>query len=303
MNYDDYCVIGTPITSDGKQLNTLLFMGAILGQFTLPMLSSTSLSVARVQGTDIDGNPLEEVDLPVISLGLGNSVWLGFKYTDNYSAGNQSVIGATGSTSSSDTYYRLNQFVKYADYFGEIETLSINIYDKLESVDSTNAVSVGNALPEATLNTVNYSLYISTGNDDIVVKKDSREQLNFAYQMHFVSNDGIIIGTQLAQGSPLVSNFNDTYAELYVLPTRINKFASDIDLTNATLIKNYENATYPDVNANLTSISFGNQTATASGKSWALVDKTSGKLLFGKNIAIENGDTIEMPTMTFTHKY
>lgn len=299
--YEDYCVIGNAITEDSKQIITSNAVNLIAEQLTTPSNTQVSTTVARVQGTDIDGNPLAEVDLPVISLGLGNSIWLGFKYADNYSAGSQSV---DPSSDNIGAYYRLNQFVRYTDYFGEIETLSINMYNYLDSVDSSNAVSVGNALPQATL-TAQESPYISTASDDIVVKKDNREQINFAYQMHFVSNDGLIIGTQLSQGSPLVSNFNDTYAELYVLPTRINKFASDIDLTNAVLIKSYENATSPDIVINSSSIEFGNQAISGvSGKSWALVDKASGKLLFGKNIVIGEDDIeIVMPTMTFTHKY
>lgn len=299
INYEDYCVIGNPITSDNKQLLTGVSVISILGQFTISTASTTSISVARVQGTDIDEVQKEQVDLPVISLGLGNTIWVGFKYADNYSAGNQSVNPPQG-----DTLYRLNQYVPYADYFGELETLKINMYSTLQSVDSSNAVTVGNALPVSTLNTVSNTLLISTQSDDIVIKKDSREQINFAYQMHYVTNDNIIIGTQLAQGCPLVSNFNETYAELYILPNRINKFASNIDLTNATLVKSYNNVvTPPDIVFTGNSIKFGNQIATASGKSWAMVDKASEKLLFGKNIAIENGDTIEMPTMTFTHKY
>ena len=299
INYKDYCVIGNPITSDNKQLVTGVSVISILGQFTISTASTTSISVARVQGTDIDEVQKEQVDLPVISLGLGNTIWIGFKYADNYSAGNQSVNPPQG-----DTLYRLNQYVPYADYFGELETLKINMYSTLQSVDSSNAVTVGNALPVSTLNTVSNTLLISTQSDDLVIKKDSREQINFAYQMHYVTNDNIIIGTQLAQGCPLVSNFNETYAELYVLPNRINKFASNIDLTNATLVKSYNNVvTPPDVVFTGNSITFGNQIATASGKSWAMVDKASGKLLFGKNIAIENGEEIEMPTMTFTHKY
>ena len=305
INYEDYCVIGNPITSDNKQLVTGVSVIYILSQFTVSSADARSVSVARLEGTDIDGNKIKvsgndtKVDLPVISLGLGNTIWIGFKYADNYSAGNQSVNPPQG-----DTLYRLNQYVPYGDYFGEIETLSINIYRTLESVDSSNAITVGNALPVSTLNTVSNMLLISTQSDDLIIKKDSREQINFSYQMHYVTNDNIIIGTQLAQGCPLVNNFNETYAELYVLPNRINKFASNIDLTNATLVKSYNNVvTPPDVVFTGNSITFGNQIATASGKSWAMVDKASGKLLFGKNIAIENGEEIEMPTMTFTHKY
>ena len=295
--YDDYCVVGEPIESDGKQLISPQGIANTLEQFTLESSGKSNVTVARVKGKDIDNNLLEEVDLPVFSLGLGNTLWFGFKYKDNYSAGNQSINPPQG-----DTLYRLNQYVSYGDYFGEIETLKIQMFRSMQIIrNKTDAVNIGNALPEATmLQTYDYTF--TTGNDDIVVKKDSREQLNISYQLYFTSNNGIIIGTQLAQGNPNVSTNNQTHAKLYVLPNRINKFASDIDLSGATLIKDYENAKNPDVNIDGSSIIFGEKTATASGKSWAMIDSASGKLLFGKNIEIKNGEVIEMPTMTFTHK-
>ena len=294
VTYEDYCVIGNAIESDDLQLITNAGINRIKNQFT--NISDIPITVARVQGTDVDGNSLTEVDLPVISLGLGNSIWLGFKYVDNYSAGNQSVDPSSDNTGA---YYRLNQFVRYTDYFGEIEKLSIKMYDYYTTItNKTEAINVGNSLPEATMTASPLGLYISTNNNDIVIKKDNREQINFSYQMHFVTNNNIIIGSQLAQGNTFVSS-EQNYARLYILPNRINKFTSKIDLSGATFVTNASGKVH--YNSITHTIDWDDITATASGKSWAWVDK-DGKLLFGKNIAIENGDTIEMPVMTFTHK-
>lgn len=300
VTYDDYCVIGNPITSDNKQLLTSSAISDNVKQFTGFAGGNYPASVARLKGYDIDNNSLEQVDLPVFSLALGNSIWLGCEYEDNYNAGNTSALG-TDQTGNS--YYRIQDYVKYTDNWGEIETLDVKIYDYLDLVNSQEeAIEVGNALPKSTLTVVKGPI-LSTANNNLIIKKDSREQINLSYQLYYVTNNNIIIGSQLSQGNAIVTNIVDipTSASLYILPTRINKFATKIDLTNATLIRNYnQNSTL--ITSNNTQIIFANETATANGKSWALIDNASGNLLFGKNITIENGETIEMPTMTFTHK-
>lgn len=295
--YDDYCVIGNAVTSDNKQLITPKGVEKFTAQFG--STGNIPISVARLKGTDIDNNPLTEVDLPIFTLGFGNSIWLGCKYKDNYSAGNKSVDPPNLNSG----YYRLNQFVKYTDNFGEIETLSVKLYNSQVITGSkASAIALGNSLPEATETLLDNDLCFSTDqsnwgriNDDIVIKKDSREQINFSYQMHFVTNDNLIIGSQLAQGNIFV-NGKGNNVKFYILPNRINKFTKNVDLTNAINVAH--NGFYYDSN----SITWRNITSTANGKSWVLIDSTNGKLLFGKNIDIASGNTIVMPKMTFTHK-
>lgn len=306
VTYDDYCVIGNPITSDSKQLLTPSAIMNTARQFSGFVGGNYSVSIARLRGYDIDNNPLEQVDLPVFSLALGNSIWLGCKYEDNYNAGNTSALGTN---QTGESYYRIQDYVKYTDNWGEIETLDVKLYDYLDLVNTLEkAIEVGNALPKSTLRAIK-SPILSTANNNLIIKKDSREQINLSYQLYFVTNNGIIIGSQLSQGNAIVTNTVDTptSASLYILPTRINKFATKIDLTNATLIRNYnQDNTHITFNSQVESeirqVIFANETATTNGKSWVLVDNASGNLLFGKNITIENGGTIEMPTMTFTHK-
>lgn len=303
----DYCVIGTSTTSDYKDLLTEQAKGGIMNQFGYDLYPINNVSVARVRGKDLNGISKAQVDLSVISLAMGNSLYFGFKYADNYSAGNASVLGTN---SSGDAYYRLNSPVKYTDDFGELETLSINMFSELQYVeDKTTAINSGNALPNSTLPEVASRKLLTTGDYDIVLKKDNREQINFSYQLHFVTNDNIIIGSQLAQGSYLIGTENGYFGEkatLYILPNRINKFAKQIDLTGASQVYEYEYEEFKEssavnYNAATNQVVFTDMTANANGKSWVIVD-SENKLLIGKNIEIKSGDTIEMPTMTYTHK-
>lgn len=314
VTYEDYCVItnkNRPVAHDGLELMTSNAKESIINQFvSTENVTMQPTSVAVLQGTSKLDELLNKVNIPVFSLALGNSVWLGCKYEDNYSAGTQSVTGndetAGTPTKDSSKFYRLNQYVPYGDYYGEIETLSVNMYSTIGTpADKTQTINVGNTVPgdvSSILGTPSNPL-ISTDNNPLVIKKDNREQINFSYQLHFVTNDGIIIGTQLAQGNILCSTVGNNYAKLYILPNRINKFADKIDLSNATLVHSYQgdsvNITYDSTNEEIV---FEDETANANGKSWVLVDAQNERLLFGKNIAIANGDTIEMPKMSFTHK-
>ena len=255
--------------------------------------------------------------MPKLITGISNSIWLGFKYLDNYSAGKKSVTGVSDSSSTdaekdSNKNYRLNQDVRYTDYFGEIESFSIKMLSTLGTQkinDKTTAINVGNSLPVSTLQINNSNVMIDSNTDNISLKKDNREQINFAYQLHFTTNDNIIIGSQLAQNYGLVGT-NTSNAKLYVLPNRINKFTNIVDLTNAVEVYDYaddinrESISYDEINER---VIFTNKTTNANGKSWVIVDSSNNKLLFGKNIEIngtnETNYVIELPTMTFTHKY
>lgn len=314
--YEDYCVIGKPIESDDKYLLTFYGKMGFLKQFVgsekmdINFDTADLITVARVKGKDINGNDLTEVDLSVIGLAMGNSLWFGFKYLDNFSAGKQSIDGLSQDVTDSNKFYRLNQDVGYTDYFGEIETLSIKMLTMLNKVENkTDAINSGNSLPESylTLQPINDDkIMLNSNSDDIVIKKDSREQINFSYQLHFVTNNNIIIGSALAQSNPLIGKA-EFGARLFILPNRINKFAKEIDLTNATLLFDYSqnNEVVNKVYYNMLTdnqIVFTNQSSNSDGKSWVIVDKNNN-LLFGKNIDIKSGDVLQMPTITFTHRY
>lgn len=323
---EDYCVIGVEddkYTTDNLYVsNSRQLQIAIQKQFVGDdMLNPIrAISCVEIIGEDVEGNIINPTSpkliLPIFSLGLGNSIWFGCSFEDNYSAGNQSVDGDTQSPSDSNAFYRLNQPVRYADYFGEIEKIEFYMVSDyfsyklspLSPLDTQkgDTIEIGNTLPRVSSKMYNVGTIsiCADQNNKVILKKDNREKINLSYQLHFVTNDNIIIGSQLSQGNPLVSSPSENkYAYLYVLPYKLNKFRQDLELKQTNLCHSFKGDTSgvtPDVYGKIT---FANQTAHKDGKSWAMVDAQTGKLLFGKNMDIKNGDTIELPTFTFTHKF
>lgn len=297
--YEDYCVIGNSIVSESESIIKNDAVVEIANSFTNATQTNGVISVAQVQGETKNNQLLQKVNLPVVSLGIGNSLYFAFRFKDNYSAGNTSEEATTGTGSA---YYRVQNYVPYGDFYGRIENLNLELYDTLAPItDYATAQSVGNALPKATL-TPTGSPLATTGTAPIILKKDSRENINMGYQVHFITNQqNFIIGSYLSLGSPLVSSAGIKGCSLYIFQTRINKFSRKMDLTNATLVKDY-NGTTEEITATNNQVVFNNQIANANGNAWAIVDNGTNELLFGKNGGIINGETILMPTMTFTHQ-
>lgn len=291
--YEDYCEVGYDNKTDNLSLITndglTHFANAFVDNF-----KGNEISLVKTQGFDRFNEPLKEYVLPTISLGIGNSLLFEFHYEDNYSAGSSSFY---------DGKNKVQQMQKYCDLYGEIETLQLK-YGKNNKVygDYESAVNLGNSLPNSTY-VDDITEYFSTGEDRIVIKKDNREIPHFTYQIHFVSNNNdIIIGSGLARKSTFVTSETMNY-KLYLLKNKINKFESEIDLTNATLCDkisttiDYENKKVKlnDIVAPLSSDSW---------KSWVIVQTYNNKndLIIGENKNIQSGDTIVLPNFVFKHK-
>lgn len=297
--YEDFCIIGNNLATSDRGLLTDNALALIVNDFT-GINAKTPISVVNAIGLDIDENELTSIALPIVNLGIGNSLWFGFRYSDNYSAGNTSSLGTA---STGVDYYRVQNFVPYGDFWGRIEYLKLNMYVNFGDIvtNYTTQQDIGNNLPIFNEAITTNSL-ISTSIWPIILKKDSRENINFSYQLHFISNrNNFIIGSGLALNNGLVSE-GTNYAKLYVLPNKLNKFVKTVDLTGATLIKSYENDTTSIVQTGQ-NIAFADEISTVDGLSWAVVNSENNQLLFGQNIVIKENDTIDMPTMTFTHIY
>ena len=253
------------------------------------------IDVVNFQGFNESGTAITTWrSLPVISLGVGNSMYFDFKMADNYSVGDKIVARESGGT-----YYDAQQYVKYADYYGDIYSLNMRI----GSSDTSNAPTTfagawtnGNNVPAMFVNTT-YDL-TATDNKRIIIVKDNKEILNVAYQVHFVSVDNsIIIGSGLARENLLVKNKSRNY-KLYVLTSPIEQFTETIDTSGLT-----ENNTF-GVNDCFTAIDSSTQrrygglenpTASTNGVAWAIVDDESGAFICGRNVTITSGQTITMP--------
>lgn len=261
----------------------------------------TAVSYVQATSYEKDNTKIAQVVLPVKALPLGNSAVFTFKYKDNYSAGDQAVYQGSGNVTG---YFQ--QGTQYKNFYGYIDNLSLGYYDKgltPTSVDDQNNVAL--SLPEKygsgrvklpigeNLKFTLAHLQVSIGPTEIPT---------FTYQIDFVSNrKDIVIGSGLARNLPLIAGAQtNNSAKLYVLPSRLNKFAQKVDLTNARLIHDYANG---GVTANARMATFDAQISPVSGQAWVMAD-SDGNVLIGENKAISGDNTTDILgglRMTLTH--
>lgn len=252
----------------------------------------------------------EKFVFPLISLGIGNSLLYTFRFKDNYSAGNVATPGSDNNTFNVQTY------IPYGNDLGRFDNINIQFDKHAQIVEDDEpqqdkypkTIAVGNALPVIDANNGTYQSSKFT-NVDLQIYKDNRENLIFNHQVHWVTNwNDLIIGSGFASNSLLVGCQEQAEWKLYILPNKINKFDKYVDLTDATMLSNDMFSDYDFFwdNTNFTKAFFENMpTATTSGKSWAVVRTINSEnvLLFGRNIDIIENEEIELPTISFIHKY
>lgn len=157
--------------------------------------TGAKVTIATATTSSETNSELRTVALPVQSLALGNSLLFNFKYEDNYSAGEKL-------TTLSEKQYKLTQLVPYGDpLYGEAKYLGF-ILGYNASISSNNIITAGDSLP---LQPQGFSaLLFAKTIQPWIVNKSSRDALNITYQIHYVTDCGIIFGDQLLQGNALV---------------------------------------------------------------------------------------------------
>lgn len=302
--YEDYCIVGDLADTDKKFLITSDGILKLTRSFSASDFYDPSVNAVIAQGDDN-----ESVILPVISYGLGNSMVFTFKYDDNYSAGE--FVTRPGSV--------VQTQLRYTNVYGEIDTLELNygaLSNRSDVSGYNDSVTKGDALPKTT-EIGDFTSYINTNGDGLVVKKDNREVLSITYQVHFVANrKSIILGEKLTKNLSLVrteKQLSSPPAKMYILPREISRYDKKIDLTNATEISNWylqeipadiEEYTQDPINYD-DFIGFAfwvdAEDVGANGKSWVFVDRNN-ELIIGENVEITAGEQIDMPNFTFTRK-
>lgn len=214
--YEDYAVFSTIEPTDHsdtslQQSNGLL--NAIQSRFitnTLP--SNIEVTIAKAFTYDAESNLIGSFYLPVQSLALGNSLLFNFAFKDNYSAGD--FVQDQGA-------YKLTRAAAYGDpLYGEAKYLGFQLGCGV-SPDSATLIEVGNSIP-LTTNALRYTTVINTSPNPLIVNKSSRDVINLTYQLHHVTDSGIIFGSALTQKNYLVSNFANRAAYMVALPFEIN---------------------------------------------------------------------------------
>lgn len=139
INYSENCYVGD---EDGKSGYPMLREIERLIKGTINRNSNYRVRIAYVTGKDKDGNDIgNPVVLPVMAFGFGNSLAFTFSMYDNYGAGfqNSNVFKVNSK------YKGVQRLVPYADGLGEMETMSVSMYNNLWEPTAADQEPGGNA--------------------------------------------------------------------------------------------------------------------------------------------------------------
>ena len=293
--YEEFCEISDGYPENENSNSLINYIGLeMLGLNFEYEGEYIPVSSVIAQGHSNRSGYLTEVVLPVISLGVGNSLLFAFHYEDTVSAGTMAFDSARG---------RYQNHVKYTDIYGEMDKLKLKFGVNFETPSGyDDAVARGDNLP-LTNKFGEMETFFETGDNKIVIKKGVGEAIHFTYQIHFVTNNkDYVIGSGLTRKNIFVSRENKMY-KLYALKNEINKFETKIDLTNAVEIGKLKTEDY-DKNSKYVKLKTEDRTPSGSYKAWAIVQtyNNGNDLILGKNMEFKGGELLDMPAFTFKRR-
>jgi hypothetical protein len=210
-----------------------------------------------------------DIALPAYSTSVGNSVYIGFNFADNYSAGSMAAIVDTTKK------YMLSEHVPYGDsFFGDAKYMDFKLVSSYDT-PATEQIAA-HALPRAnSLKTDTVKVYATTGANPLILNKDPADSVKVAYQMHFVSNDGFVIGSELARIMPFIrtGKGSTSAAQVYFYSKPINAITGEADEDS---LVGTSTLTVGSNSIKATSV------PTVPFQSW-VIKRTDGKCLIGKN--------------------
>ncbi len=268
---EEFCEIGTKTEDDENLALTSAFKSEVFKAFS-PQTVGKDVSLAIVKTYDEDGDviPNTDIALPVISLSLGDSLYFGFRFADNFGAGSKSSAGGTD--------FRSQEYVRYGDrFYSQAHSVGFTLKSNPTVATSLSGkISTAHALPEA-VGISGGTDMVSTGDHPILWHKDSADAGCFTYQLHFTTNDGLIIGDGLARNCAAVrTSPSGEAAYIYFYDHRINQ------LTGTTDTVNY--VAYYAVKVDETNGRIYYTGSPGDFKSWAIIK--GGQFMLGKNTTV-----------------
>lgn len=262
---EEFCEIGVKTADDGNLAMTSALRTEVLRAFG-SQAPGRDVSLAEVTTYDEDGNAItsKPVALPVISLALGTSLYFGWRFEDNFAAGSKSSPGASG--------YRVQDYVPYGDpFYAQAHSVGFKL---ISGATASDALQTAHSLPESSgINLL--TVMADTGKYPILWHKDSADAGCLSYQLHYITNDGLIIGDGIAYHCAAVRRHKtDDSAKIYFYDHRINQLTGTTSTADAVDVKAVT------VNAD-GMISLG--ATDKPFKSWAIIK--GGRFMLGKNSA------------------
>lgn len=256
-------------------------------------------------------NASDGILMPVVAFPFGNSICFNISFYDNYGAGFQS-----SNDFENEKNKATQRLVPYTDVYGEFSKMSLFMSDNAWTPSFNEQKDGGKAMlyPEGTMfSKYGFTTLEATGNlDDYALKidKDSREQIDFSYQVHYVSDsDDIIVCPGLATFNPYVSKEEailepDKFYVIWQKQT-INALNKDIVASTSITVQElsadtaWEENTTPLKHILMVNgiLKWNPMTCPINGaKSWAICKKVETDrytILFGQNVDINSGETTD----------
>lgn len=270
---EEFCLIGEKEDNQPNRACTNEMLNTVINTFVESesgTIGRTDISHAVVRTLDKNLSRLShDFVLPVISLSFGTSLYFGFRFEDNFSAGRKAVP--------SDKNYKWQEYAPYGDvFYGKAEHLSFELRrGGSMPVGFDAAVEAADSLP-ALKNAGGTAMVVVPASAPVIWHKDGADAGCVTYQLHFMTNDGHIIGEGLARMNPSVRNTPSVNgAKIYFFNRRINQLTGTTDTTGAVYVA--------DISANVTEryISYLPFDESITFKSWAIIK--NGEFLMGKN--------------------
>lgn len=272
---EEFCEIGTKTADDANTAMTAALRTEVLRAFA-SQAKGMDVSLAEVTTYDEDGHAItsKPVALPVVSLALGTSLYFGWRFEDNFAAGSKSSTGGIGRNPLTDSMasYRVQDYVPYGDpFYAQAHSVGFKL---ITGATTSKALQTAHSLPESS-GISGGTVMADTGAYPVLWHKDSADAGCLSYQLHYITNDGLIIGDGIAYHCAAVRQSQmATSAQIYFYAHRINQ------LTGTTDVQGHF-ATYPiivdTVNGCLSYVG-----AQPTGfESWAIIK--GGRFMLGKN--------------------
>lgn len=323
------------------------------GQAGYTSLMDEIVNLAQCTGYGKNFTPNTSVYLPVTSSAFGNCMEFTWDFTDNYSAGVSSTYQTSSKTVGGKPTTVSGYFgaeVTYGDYYGRMYYQQWVLGQKPYGQDINLERAL--ALPQAFKDVDGIKAFLGVSIDSYtnlyhVVDKDNREILSQGYSIEFVTDiKGVVIGSALSRNNPMIGGRitdkegEPCYAEVYVLPNRVNQFSNDeIDFSGATLVSSFRHPPFSTSSNKNTAIKvisnyvagtkgerylhFDGVVSPVAGKAWAIVTRRykgapetvegedgepepltptyGGELLIAQNIDVAEGDVVGKFNIVPTH--
>ncbi len=215
---EEFCVIGKYEGNDEKALCRPQMRERTMNAFTAAPNVEDITSAWIVTYDENEKVIRENIALPVYSTSLGTSVYFGFSFADNFAAGASSAdVGMDAA--------RGTEFVEYGTpFYSRAKYLDFALVPSFANggIDAAHRLPIINEMPTGDYVSTSYTGYL-------LWNKDGADIGNVAYQLHFVSNDGYIIGSELAKMMPYVRSA-DTYDQapmVYFYDTEVDELTGE----------------------------------------------------------------------------